>query len=874
MILKKHNSYLGLQSYDTYITDNSLLSKGIFNVSSLPDEFTAGKNLFKINPNIDILEQDSSILIEIVDSINNTIYYEIPNYFDSNNNRLVVPFITGNTPPGNCIITILGKLKNVPDEYKFKYNIKWSTSINVVPNKHNTSEIIYINPPVVTVASKLKPVPDTVYRNNEFFSIQNNISSYVRYIAPVFEEYTGLRDSSKILQPSSVSKLLFTYVSGSNTGSITSFGTRADSSVYLDQSYGFSISKRNSPSIYFSSFELDSNMNGAKLIVMNPAGILPNTGSAASTNTRYETYIENIINNNTAKTISPFIINASSSVSNNLIRVNSFDNSIFSIQYPNNKIPFAVQNVTMSTDTTTVLNAFFDIHVNNMNPISGDVTRINVYAKESQKPGEYQQLDSYAFDLVDTLMDINYINHITNINSPYRLTGYFSPTLLLISQSIYDSSSFSTQQFSSSYWANTNSTNITALALSSSLYNFYLLRDTGSWAYNNTTASFTCGSTALLGTSSAGVIAFTGSNWQNLPTSSLYPVTYRVTFDINSNSTQLDVGSTLYGIRFVPILYSSSINILGTGRIDITASNLVDIYKDNNNTVNVGYYTGSYTGYLTVPANMPVSFGMYAYQPNSSPSKIPSGSISNIQIKEIGQYSDILTSYWALTSSSNSPAGQITASRSPLLDSALISPLSTPLNNSNTNDYYLFKTKHGYMFYENTDYVIRFNAQAQRDSSGKVPNMYVYGINSGSYNPFTYTVNNLGLNIGYIKLEYDENTKYFDQVEMYFTCTNTGYGHIAFQINQGIWSLSNISVKELDPIGYTPNHVRILAKVPGIPSDYEGSKLTFKLEYYDSANNQSKYTTFINEVGLTNINTNTTQSGNYYPYNPNIGNAV
>lgn len=852
MIVKNYSSYLGLDLAEVYIEDTSDRSLDYFVIDSIPRELSSGKNIIKLSINADSLEVGYPVMIETVDSAGNTIFSYIPDYYDSLKRRLIVIEVDKNVMPGMGRITLLGVAKNVPDEWKGEFNLRWSHQLSIQPNKTNSTEIIFANPPEIIVQTKLKPAVDAVYRNNVNRYSVVNVGRFT-YDTPNFFEYIGDTDSANnIFQPEDVSKLLGTYVSGSNTGSITVLGNRPKSQIRVVSGEGYHSVIRNSPVIKAQSvLQFDSVYNGAKLVVNLPDSISPVTASnLTSSNLKYETYVEYALDRTTLKLVDPYKLVLKDTNGNQFEHiVKSFNSSNYILQYTPNKIPSPIPNVTSSGGVYDVVNAFLDININGLTPLSGDITRIKVYAQESNKPGEYQELDSYAFSVVDTLLDTNYTNHISYADSIYRLTGYFAPLLLPLTSSTYDSSSFLSNQFSSTYWGNTN--NCTDIEVSP-LGN----RNRGTINYLAGTASYTS-STDLF--SNSAMIFFSGSVFNPIPTSSAYPVTYEVSFDVLMNTDGFDVvGQVPRGVRWYPVLISASVNLNSTGTITAIDANglLNDRARNINGSAFNTYYTGSYICYLTVPPLSSSILGIMAY--DASTPLLVSSSIANIRVREVGNYLQIINKYWEIGSSSTAPTVYTSSAVSPLIDSVYIYPSSSALClNQNTNDekeYWLFRTKHGYTLFNNTTYVIRFNAIGRKDISGKTPKITVFGQNSGSYGyPFKESLSLIGEYIGEIKLDDGEDYHYYDQVEMYFTTQGTGNAKFAFQINQGVWNLSEISVKEYDPIGFTPNHVRIFAKIPGIPSDYEGTILSFKFEYYDANSKQSDYVTYVNDIRLTNI---------------------
>ena len=138
-----------LDQLSTYITDQSALSSNIFNITEIPLEFTIGKNLIKLKGNTNLFELGTELAIEILDSNRNPIYHEIIDYIESDTSRVLAIYIYNTTPPGNCILTIAGVLKQlytgeqIPSSWQNRLNVKWTKNISVNNKSTNTSEIIF-----------------------------------------------------------------------------------------------------------------------------------------------------------------------------------------------------------------------------------------------------------------------------------------------------------------------------------------------------------------------------------------------------------------------------------------------------------------------------------------------------------------------------------------------------------------------------------------------------------------------------------------------------------------------------------------------------------------------------------------------------------
>ena len=167
------------------IFDTTALSDNYFNIIDFPDRFTAGKNLFKLNAANNTLVDGSEVQIEILDFNGNPIYFEPLDYLEQDGTRVIAVYIYPDTAPGLATIYITGRARfnvfedpilnnplpfsetpNGGDLYKNYPNLLWTRTINIAPEKFNTTEIIYTQQPKVTVVERVVNYQEPITLNN------------------------------------------------------------------------------------------------------------------------------------------------------------------------------------------------------------------------------------------------------------------------------------------------------------------------------------------------------------------------------------------------------------------------------------------------------------------------------------------------------------------------------------------------------------------------------------------------------------------------------------------------------------------------------------------------------------------------------------
>ena len=167
-IIKKYSPIENLSSFGTFIIDDNPNSD-YFRITEFKDTFTGGKNGFLIEGS-QYLKESTEIKIEILDVEGNTIYFEpgngIPEYYEGIS-KLIAVYIYEDTPIGLGKITVLGELKqyvdngvirDVPNEWKGAYNVKWEKTFQINKNLANEDKVRFYRRPEVSIDEIVKPI--------------------------------------------------------------------------------------------------------------------------------------------------------------------------------------------------------------------------------------------------------------------------------------------------------------------------------------------------------------------------------------------------------------------------------------------------------------------------------------------------------------------------------------------------------------------------------------------------------------------------------------------------------------------------------------------------------------------------------------------
>lgn len=166
--IKKFSPKENLSSFQTLIVDTNPNSE-YFRITEFKNTFTGGKNGFLIEGS-QYLKESTEIKIEILDVNGDPIYYEpgngIPEYYEGIS-KLIAVYVYEDTPIGLGKIIILGELKqyedngilrDIPEDWKGIYNVKWETTFQVNRLLSNEDTVRFVRRPDVDITEINKPI--------------------------------------------------------------------------------------------------------------------------------------------------------------------------------------------------------------------------------------------------------------------------------------------------------------------------------------------------------------------------------------------------------------------------------------------------------------------------------------------------------------------------------------------------------------------------------------------------------------------------------------------------------------------------------------------------------------------------------------------
>ena len=358
-MLQRRVGKLRNEFFQTVLINDTVPDSQYFRVDDLPQELTAGKNMFKMYGDNTLLVPSSDILIQVTDINGQPIYHHVNNFVDASGRILVGIWIYPETPPGLGRIEIIGKATRrpqgnfVPHTWTNKFNVKWSRDIIIAPHKPNKTPIVF------------KQIPGV--------SITENVREY----------------------------LTQTYLTG------TSIGVQSVGEISYNYSgYGNAY-------VTITGAQFSASMAGGLLTVPDPNVTLP-VGYVLQTgaSTEYTAYVDSVVNNTTLQ-VSPHTLAVQST--NTVSNINNDGRS--NVSTVASTLPVTsfgpIANYTMSwqQDATyatgsTNSQSFASITIKNMDPMVGKVHSVKTHMK-SHGYADFQLVGEEIIQERDLLINVD-----------------------------------------------------------------------------------------------------------------------------------------------------------------------------------------------------------------------------------------------------------------------------------------------------------------------------------------------------------------------------------------------------------------------------------------------------------------------------------
>jgi hypothetical protein len=426
-----------------YIEDLSSTSPDYFDIVEFPTVMGGGRHIIKLRGNGINMRLNSTVDIEILDRDGNNIYCETVNYIDRFNNFYISVDIYDITARGLATAYIVGEAQYdlrgnlIPQKYKDQYNVRWKKTFNILPFERNNADLIFNNPPQVSLAQVISPariktiatssaVPYSVVTSSvnllniataNFFGYDRDFQSS----ADILDNRLKAIRINPLKEPSttnSVPTALRQKDTDIENGAMINFTTRFNTILQATSSF-FKKEHLGSYFEFFSSQSTPANLQPAL-----PSGVAV-LGSTYAQFDLYNSLVVEVVNDRQVILSKPLTITTVDTTGVSKSKLSTFNYkyaSIFtgSLAY----IPSDTAYVTSST----VSQSYLELTFGNLNPISGEVYRIRTSAKLSDITGDYKLLNDQIINPVEYLTDAEFPNatNYSKHESDYRMIGHFT----------------------------------------------------------------------------------------------------------------------------------------------------------------------------------------------------------------------------------------------------------------------------------------------------------------------------------------------------------------------------------------------------------------------------------------------------------------
>lgn len=427
-----------------YIEDKSETSPYYFDITYMPMVMSGGKSIITFRGNGLNLRQNSTIDAEIIDAEGNNIYYEFASYIDRFNNFHITVEIYDITPQGVATIYLVGEAnvdmdgRPIPQEFRDRYNVRWSKTFNVLPSERNNAALIFDKPPKVSVTQVVTPArlsTNTSVSGGYSYTVFTSSMAGLTIQSANFEGYdrdfgTNVnildeRLKSILVNPDGTPKTMNsvnTYIREKDTDVQSGFKLNLTTRFNTFLIASSSLFKKEHLGGYFEFFDSASIPTSLLPEVMSGTTV---SGSTAAQLSTYNAAIVEVLDDTKVLLSTPVevITLDSRSPSADFKSVHRYkQSSVFtaSIAY----VPSDMTYVTSST----VSQSYVELTFYDLNPISGEVYRIKTYAKPGAVTGDYKLISDQIVRPTEYLTDAKFPNqaNYTKHESDYLMIGHFT----------------------------------------------------------------------------------------------------------------------------------------------------------------------------------------------------------------------------------------------------------------------------------------------------------------------------------------------------------------------------------------------------------------------------------------------------------------
>jgi len=398
-----------LYNREVYFEDFDDKSSNYFRLDyDLSFTFTGGRNFIGLRGTADTMLVNSEILVEVVDSNGQLLKSQVYGLGDELDTKVISVDVASNTPPGDTIVTLIGVASQAPDgtpippAYRGVPNFRWTRIFTCKPGTSNKSPVLYseTSRPAIKIEEILKPFYHLTHNQelsgstNTGYWTGNPTSSYILSSDGYAAEIEGANTTTKISYRKSGDKFFVTAKpQGTNFIDFGGFTKDMEGGIIIVRDPQV---PRPGSFLGYTSHH-DPNTNPVFAPEEEGDGLLEDISYLHPTSTvvtrsfvtgAYVTMVEEVISPFEIRTSSPHTtIQGNTSATYQSFEHFEFSDSNFELMWSQAPTSYSMQ--TSSANGGPLNTSYAQVTFNNLEPLTGDVTRVKCYMKNEQAPFDW-----------------------------------------------------------------------------------------------------------------------------------------------------------------------------------------------------------------------------------------------------------------------------------------------------------------------------------------------------------------------------------------------------------------------------------------------------------------------------------------------------
>ena len=405
-----------LYNKDVYFEDFDDKSSNYFKLDfDTSFNFTGGKNFIGIRGTASTMLLNSEILVEVVDANGQLLKSQVYGLGDDLDTKVISIDVTTNTPPGDTIVTIIGVASQAPDgtaippAWQAIPNFRWTRIFTCKPNNSNKSPVLYgqASRPVIKISEILKPFYQLTHNQDLSGSSPSNYwngnptSSYVLSSDGYASEVEGPNTTTKVEYKKSGGKFFVTAKpQGTSFIDFGGFTSDMKGGVLIVRSpqtprpgsyLGYTNEHSPSNPIFAPEEEGDG--------LFENSAYTNNVGAFATG--AYVSIVEEVISPFEIRTSSPHTTIQGSGAQYQNFEHFEFTDSDFELIWA--QAPASYSANPTGSNGEPLNTSYAHVTFNNLQPMTGDVTRVKCYMKNEQAPFDWVLASDNAVEAQELL---------------------------------------------------------------------------------------------------------------------------------------------------------------------------------------------------------------------------------------------------------------------------------------------------------------------------------------------------------------------------------------------------------------------------------------------------------------------------------------